>query len=1089
MIRRIIIISTITILSIFFILVIGVTIAFNFVFTPEKLTPMVNEIVKEHVNSDISIGKVELRFFSTFPRFSAKIDSIQIKQEIDSLPNLITAQRCVVAFNPLALLDNKIKVSRLHLEKADINFIIDSTYTSLDIFASETDTTVVDSLSVNPLNDYQFEISGVQIDSSNISIDNMVTGRTLAFEDLNLELDGNLNEKLVDFDILFSWENIFMGDLDRAKGLTGVSFSINSEMNFDRDSLLLTLSKANININEIALTTEGTLQADSTKTKLFVDLNSALTTPSLSEFLHLIPPSIIKDKRDLTTTGSVNLDLNITGEYSDSLTPNVTAKLFIEGASAKYNSRKVSLEDVNCDAIAYVNLNEPSTSYVDINKFSLSSTEIIDLDVNGKIVRLLDNPLFDVNLKSYIDFDRLTEVFPLENNITLKGSNTSNLNTKFALNDIETSNYGKIYIGGESSFDNVIISMTNDSIAQDSTEAYMHIEMNKGMLYFGENVNTGDNRIIKNASLLSSIDFSGVGLRDNNGNFIEVKNLSLLAATSFNKKTNEVTGLDVKFDVQDLNAGVIDTIDLFMKTTSAKLLLFPENERRQATIKAVFDSDSISLYEINNNSDLVLSKAGFNLDMTRLEPKVWDIDGTIGFSNFEMYSDLFPVNVSIPASTVTVTNSETITLDNTRIKIGESLFATTGSVSHLLKALFTDEEVTVEGNLTLKSRTVNVSELIEVTNQSVMYAENLTSDDLSDSSETENNTLSITGVPSGLDRQKGNSETKENRNNPNASESTNMKVATSLSFETPNIRDESSMNEHNQQRRPLRDSADSLRNNRQQRQPLPETDMILIPRGVNLTLNLDLQDVKYDSVTIDKFKGVATVANSTLLFNDVELEAIGAKAISSMMYKNVNRRRSNMYIDLNIEKVDINRIGGLLPSVDSLMPMLKSFEGIVDFNLKATSEINSDMVLDIETLKSAISLDGQQLVLMDGETFSEISSMLKFKNKDRNLIDSLSVDIIINESNVEVLPFEVVIDRYRAIIGGSQTIAMTKDYDLELNFNYNVSIMKSPLPFKAGVDVFGTLDDFDFKITKAKLKKTDFELVNTDFETFRATIK
>lgn len=171
------------------------------------------------------------------------------------------------------------------------------------------------------------------------------------------------------------------------------------------------------------------------------------------------------------------------------------------------------------------------------------------------------------------------------------------------------------------------------------------------------------------------------------------------------------------------------------------------------------------------------------------------------------------------------------------------------------------------------------------------------------------------------------------------------------------------------------------------------------------------------------------------------------------------------------------------------MPMLKSFEGIVDFDLKAITDINSDMIIELNTLKSAMSLDGQQLVLMDSETFTKISNMLKLKNKDRNLIDSLSVDIIINDSKIDVLPFEVVIDRYRAIIGGSQSVTMSDNYDFDINFNYNVSIMKSPLPFKAGVDVFGDLEDYDFKITKAKLKKTDFELLDTDFNEFKSTIK
>ena len=85
--------------------------------------------------------------------------------------------------------------------------------------------------------------------------------------------------------------------------------------------------------------------------------------------------------------------------------------------------------------------------------------------------------------------------------------------------------------------------------------------------------------------------------------------------------------------------------------------------------------------------------------------------------------------------------------------------------------------------------------------------------------------------------------------------------------------------------------------------------------------------------------------------------------------------------------------------------------------------------------------------------------------------------VVVRDSRVDVFPFEVEIDRYRTIIGGTQDINI-QDNDLTLNFKYNISIVKSPLPFKAGVDIYGDLNDLDFKITKAKLKKSDFETLN-----------
>ena len=158
----------------------------------------------------------------------------------------------------------------------------------------------------------------------------------------------------------------------------------------------------------------------------------------------------------------------------------------------------------------------------------------------------------------------------------------------------------------------------------------------------------------------------------------------------------------------------------------------------------------------------------------------------------------------------------------------------------------------------------------------------------------------------------------------------------------------------------------------------------------------------------------------------------------------------------------IDSLVGLIPSLDTLFPMLRSFEGLVDFHIAEDSWLDSAMNIDLPTLRAAAYLDGRDLVLMDGETFAEISKMLMFKNKKRNMIDSISVDLMVKDGTIEIFPFLVEIDRYKAAVGGQHNIDMT--------FKYHISILKSPLPFRAGVDISGNLDKMKFRITKAKYK-------------------
>ena len=70
--------------------------------------------------------------------------------------------------------------------------------------------------------------------------------------------------------------------------------------------------------------------------------------------------------------------------------------------------------------------------------------------------------------------------------------------------------------------------------------------------------------------------------------------------------------------------------------------------------------------------------------------------------------------------------------------------------------------------------------------------------------------------------------------------------------------------------------------------------------------------------------------------------------------------------------------------------------------------------------------------------------------------------MIFKDGYIEVFPSVITVDRYRLALGGQHKIDRTYDYHL--------SILKSPVPFKAGIDIIGTDDDLDLKVTRARYK-------------------
>ena len=83
---------------------------------------------------------------------------------------------------------------------------------------------------------------------------------------------------------------------------------------------------------------------------------------------------------------------------------------------------------------------------------------------------------------------------------------------------------------------------------------------------------------------------------------------------------------------------------------------------------------------------------------------------------------------------------------------------------------------------------------------------------------------------------------------------------------------------------------------------------------------------------------------------------------------------------------------------------------MVNFEAAAETSLDSNLNVRIPTLRSAVHIKGDSLVLMDGETFAEISKMLRF-NKERNVFDSISVNLTVDDGKVTVYPFLLQIDR------------------------------------------------------------------------------
>lgn len=245
-----------------------------------------------------------------------------------------------------------------------------------------------------------------------------------------------------------------------------------------------------------------------------------------------------------------------------------------------------------------------------------------------------------------------------------------------------------------------------------------------------------------------------------------------------------------------------------------------------------------------------------------------------------------------------------------------------------------------------------------------------------------------------------------------------------------------------------------------ERSDSPQDDPFMVPTDVNLALNTHLREVEVFNQHAKDLKGGIYVKNGTLMLDEVGFVCRAAKLQLTAMYRTPRKNHLYIGLDYHMLDVDIDELLTMIPNLEDMVPMLKSFKGAAQFHLAAETYLKSNYEPKMSTLRGAASLSGKDLVVMDSETFSTIAKLLHFKKKTENKIDSLNAEITVYKNDIDVYPLCVQMDNYMVALGGR--------HKTDMSFDYDINVLS---PLYLGVHVGGTMDDLQIKLAKCKYAK------------------
>ena len=1001
MMKRVWKIIGITLGSLLGVVLLVISVALWLVFTPKRLTPIVRQVADKIITAEHEVGQVELTFFSTFPDFGLRAEGLTIVNPMVGAQSdtLLSAPEVVATVDVMAFLrDKNLVVKELSLREAVVNaYMSVDGKTNFDVFALPEDTTADEDTTA-----FVLPFKGLQVDKLSIE----ARGITLVDEadSLSASLFGTSVAATVG-----GWDDILLvlsaPDVSATMGGTQYAdhLCVSATLPIGVSKREATVVKTNapivLSVNEFTLTLSGMVSLGDS---IALDTQASLANWQISPLLALLPSSLTEDLlRDITVDGSVSLNAHVQGMYGDSVMPVVDAEIALSDGTGKYSGLPYTLENVGLVADAHIDLNDSTASRLHIRSLA-ANTLSSSVEAQGDVSELMGDMLLDLRLKADVSLPDVAYYLP--ETLHADGHVGGNVAAKIRLSDLTAMRLAKGRISGDLRLRDIAVQNDSLSVQLPDTRLGLQIPNPKpsrkqvGWLYAE----------IQPDSL--SLDMT-----------------SLLTATlghaSMQVETNDILSSNV----------LCVTVDV-----ASEAVLHAAMDSIEATVLAP-RLTAYAAYDTRDTTAIPTLEA--NLAFADLQAVYTDIHAHLKGSSLAANLSRTKRDKSAPRFSAALATA------GVQAEIGSDIAMTTDSLRIEAAARYNSKgnNLLLQWNPRLNISLSNgVAQLPEKLPMPV-YIPQITfaySNKLCEIAQSQirlgNSDFALSGEVKNIGKWLRKKAVLEGELSF-VSEKTDVNELLSLF----SAEDEETLTAGETPSSPEVASE--------------EAEPFLVPKDVDLALNTHIKEAHFFDETAHDLKGRIYVRNGILALEEVGFVCDAARMQLTAMYKTPRRDHIYVGLDYHMLDVDIHELIHLIPQIDSMMPMLRSFKGKAEFHLAAETFTNAKYELKPSTIRGAASLFAKDLVVLDNETFSKISKLLLFNKKTENKIDSISAEMTLYKKEIDVYPLCVSLDNYMVALGGR--------HNLDMTFNYDINVLS---PIYLGVNVSGNLDDLKIKLAKCK---------------------
>lgn len=1024
------------------------------ILTPERLTPLVGKYGSEMIDGEVKVSRVELTYWSTFPRLQLDVDSLVVVSK--SLKGLDAAQRAALpatadsllsvdsfsgGINILELLRGRIALYDIVINRPAVTLVdVGPGISNYNIFPSDEEPdTLSKPLVVPDLRFSRFTINGkapIRYISLPDSTDILMT----------LSSTQIIGEKAPVYRLDYAADiDTRFNDID----LSNLRIGMGGDIDWNHsDPYRIELTDFEAGVNSVNTVTSAIIDFRNNLTVQKLDFT--LPQVKVNDIFDLVPARFRGEIDKIDNNLQIGLSARLTKPYEPSgeKYPSMELEVNVPEGSASYEQLK--LRTFILEASAVIDGDNPDASTVTIKRL-VAIGRGVGFEINGTATSLLSDPMIDGKFKGGIEFSRLPSKLTKTYGLDVSGHLRADARIRTRQSWLDRENFHRINATGEAMLKDFRLSMPDMGASAYIRDAEVRLGTSQSFVrgaVTADSLLTASLKIDTIATFLPGMDACGSSLRagvgcrntsasadtsqlnpigaamsigslrltmtDNDTTRVRLRDVKARASIKRfrNSKNKPLVNISLDADRLRFSEGLNRAS---LREASVNLTVHPAPPRigkkmraRMDSLRAVYPSlppDSIyrmaakmrkrrprGYYDSLAAADPT-AKVDYGLDAeTTSLLRKWRASGALKAKRARVFTPYFPLRNRLSDINLRF-NNDSIVVSNTRYRVGRSDFMIDGTISNLTRAVTSRTgRQALMVNFRVTSDTIDVNQIAAAVFAGAAFAEK--------------------------ERQGA----------------------------VVNIVDS---DDDNAVEKSIAAQADST-----------AAGPLLIPTNIEATLRLNARNVLYSDFIFNTLRGSVEVYDGAINMRNLSARTDIGSVDLTALYHGIDPKDLNFAFGMQVRDFHVARFLDLVPALDTIMPLLTDMDGIINGEVAAQAALDSVMDIRIPSLNAAVTLTGDSLVLLDAETYRSIGKWMLFKQKERNVIDSMTVRLVVKNSMMQLYPFMFNIDRYKLGVYGNN--------DLDLNFKYHIAVLKSPIPFKFGINVSGTPDKMKIRLGGAK---------------------